>query len=198
MAVVPAGGSGFFRRALRRGQVCLAALPSITFLAALAALQLIMRRSGWSERRVALNASLLPTHLPVLVSINGELRSRLMEGIHVGRRFLINARFTVCCWELIARQGVPNPAPNQPYFRPCAIQFLLKSAGRHRLVIQLTQWCTSTSVIFFHTPSILILLPTTMPRGGKRVFRCKLFAKTDTKGTAGREVLFGDFVIAGV
>lgn len=70
-------------------------------------------------------------------------------GIHGGRRFLINARFAACHWELIARRGVPNPAPNQPYFGRRAIQFLLKSAGGCRLVIQLTQWCTSTSVMFF-------------------------------------------------
>lgn len=121
-------------------------------------------------------------------------------GIHGGRRFLINARFAACRWELIARRGVPNPAPNQPYFGRCAIQFLLKSAGGCRLVIQLTQWCTSTSVMFFSplAPSILILLPTTTPRGGTHVFRCKLFVKTDEERTAGREVLFGDFVVAEV
>lgn len=52
--------------------------------------------------------------------------------------------------ELIARRGVPNPAPNQPYFEPCAIQFLFKSAGRRRLVTPLTQSCASTSVIFIY------------------------------------------------
>lgn len=32
----------------------------------------------------------------------------------------------MCCRELITRRGVSNPAPNLPYFGPCAIQFLLK------------------------------------------------------------------------
>lgn len=54
--------------------------------------------------------------------------------------------------------------------------------------------------IFFPplAPSILILLPTTTPGEGTHVFRCKLFAKTDEKGTAGREVLFRDFVVVEV
>lgn len=120
-------------------------------------------------------------------------------GIHGGRRFLINARFAACCWELIARRGVPNPAPNQPYFGRRAIQFLLKSAGGRRLVIQLTQWCTSTSVMFFLLSpppfSFCCLQPR---RGEERTSSVANYLWKQTKRTAGREVLFGDFVVAEV
>lgn len=57
----------------------------------------------------------------------------------------------MCCWGLIARQDIPHPSTKPSLFGAVWNTVLLKSAGRCRLVIQLTQWRRTTSVtaIFF-------------------------------------------------
>lgn len=52
----------------------------------------------------------------------------------------------MCCWGLIARQDIPHPSTKPSLFGAVWNTVLLKSAGRCRLVIQLTQWCRATSV----------------------------------------------------
>lgn len=96
----------------------------------------------------ASNTLPLPLHLPVLVSISGELRSCFMDGIHGGRSFLITAALHVLLGtDCTARH--PRPSAKPSLFWAVRNPVLLKSAGRCRLVIQLTQWCTATSVTVF-------------------------------------------------
>lgn len=147
----------------------------------------------------ASNTLPLPLHLPVLVSISGELRSFFTDGIHGGRCFLITAALHVLLGtDCTARH--PRPSAKPSLFWAVRNPVLLKSAGRCRLVIQLTQWRTATSVtvfffLAFFPPHFLIPLPTTS-RGGVRM--SFLICKKTDKRTAVREVLFGGFVLAKV
>lgn len=145
----------------------------------------------------ASNTLPLPLHLPVLVSISGELRSCFMDGIHGGRCFLITAALHVLLGtDCTARH--PRPSAKPGLFWAVRNPVSLKSAGRCRLVIQLTQWCTATSVTVFFLlffPSFSYSASYDKSRGVRMSF---LICKITDKRTAVRKVLFGGFVLAKV
>lgn len=129
----------------------------------------------------ASNTLPLPLHLPVLVSISGELKSCFMDGIHGGRCFLITAALHVLLGtDCTARH--PRPSAKPSLFWAVRNPVLLKSAGRCRLVIQLTQWRTATSVtvffLFFFPPSFSYSASYNKSVGDACLF---LFAKKQTR-----------------